>query len=66
MMIRYFVKILFMVWILFILLSFLLLIWGNEKGIIVEKVYLFFIVGGVVVFYIFILFVYIKIFCEVV
>lgn len=62
---RHFVKILLTAWILPIPLSLLPLIWDNEKGTTAEKVYLFFIVSGVVVPYIFILFAYIKIFREV-
>lgn len=62
---KHFVKILLTAWILPIPLSLVPLFWNNKRGITAETVYLFFIVGGVVVPYIFILFAYIKIFRQV-
>ncbi|XP_078365474.1 octopamine receptor beta-2R-like [Oculina patagonica] len=60
---KYFVKILLATWILPVPLTLLPLAW--EIGSTAETVYLFFIVLGVLVPYIFILFAYIKIFREV-
>lgn len=62
---KHFVKILLTAWMLPVPLSLLPLFWNNKKGTTAETVYLFFIVIGVVVPYIFILFAYIKIFREV-
>lgn len=60
---KYFVKILLTAWILPVPLTLLPLAWNH--GSTAETIYLFFIVIGVMVPYIFILFAYIKIFREV-